>query len=230
MKRKICILLTFLILSVLLSCNNQEEYYQYSGENSYGEWFFATIIEVNENSIVVEPYEDTLQRKTSDKISVSTIVSEDFELPDLKENIDVIVCYTGEIAESYPAQITQTKYITKAFDFDVSTWPYVDSIDSIEYDIDKDGNTEVVKLGYGPTSGLFTFVVSVWNENNEIEASQVYYLEHSKLSFYNDGESLFIKVNDQTNNTELHCIRVSVTNGEIHLEENGEALDSNKWN
>ncbi len=224
MKRKIGIFLTLLIFSVLLSCDNQEQAYQYSGENAYGEWFFATIIEVNENNIIVEPYEDTVQRKTSDKISVSTKVSEEtFELPELKENIDVIICYTGGITESYPAQITQTKYITQAFAFDVSTWPYVDSIDSIEYDIDKDGNVETIKLGYGPTSGLFTFVLSVWNENNEIEASGVYYLEHSKLSFYNDGEGLYIKAKDQTDNTELQCIKLSVANGEIRLEENGES-------
>lgn len=231
MKRIVGIFLVLLIFSVLLSCNNREQTYQYSGENVYGEWFFATVIEVGENSIIVEPYEDTVQRKTSDRISVSTKISEEsFELPSLIENIDVVVCYTGGIAESYPAQITQTKYISRAFDFDVSTWPYTDSIDSIEYDVDKDGDIETVKLGFGPTSGLFTFVVSVWSENNEIEASGVYSFDHSNLSFLDDENDLYIKSVDQNDSTELHCIKVSVENGEIHLEENGESLDSIKWN
>lgn len=212
-----------------MSCNNQEQTYQYSGENAYGEWFFATVIQIGENNIIVEPYEDTVQRRASDRISVSTAVSDEkYELPTLKENLDVIICYTGGIAESYPAQITQTVYITEVFEFDISTWPYVDSIDSIEYDIDKDGNIETIKLGYGPTSGLFTFTLSVWNENNEIEASGVYYLDHSKLSFYIDKESLYIKATDQADNTELHSIKLSVANGEIRLEENGEEINGIK--
>ena len=231
MKRRISIFLFIFLCFALLSCNNQEQTYQYSGVNAYGEWFFATVIQIGENSIVVEPYEDTVQRKTSDRISVITTVCEDsFDLPELKENVDVIICYTGGIAESYPAQITQTVYITGVFDFDISTWPYVDSIDSIEYDIDKDGNIETIKLGYGPTSGLFTFALSVWNENNEIEESGVYYLDHSKLSFYIDKESLYIKATDQADNTELHSIKLSVVNDEIRLEENGEELNSIKWN
>ena len=71
--------------------------------------FIATIIEVYDNSIVVEPEEGTLERNSSDKISMgiqrptSGII--DFYVVGNK----VKITYNGNINESYPAQISAIK-------------------------------------------------------------------------------------------------------------------------
>ena len=71
--------------------------------------FIGTIIEAYDNSIVVEPGEDTIERKSSDKISMgierptSGII--DFYVVGNK----VKITYNGNINESYPAQIGAIK-------------------------------------------------------------------------------------------------------------------------
>ena len=71
-------------------------------------WFIGEVLEVNEGSILVEPHKNAAERKSADKISVSTNVKGG-EFPyDLKEGAIVCVVYNGAIAESYPAQINST--------------------------------------------------------------------------------------------------------------------------
>ena len=69
--------------------------------------FVATVIEINGNSVTVEPVigEDELQ--SSDRISVNAA-----SLGDIGAEIgsDVEIYYTGGIMESYPAQINATKW------------------------------------------------------------------------------------------------------------------------
>ncbi len=66
-------------------------------------------------------------------------------------------------------------------------------IDNIVYDIDKDGRDENCELRYGPTSGVFTFILSV-NENGKNEYFNLY---HSptfyNLSFENVDGTLRLK-------------------------------------
>ena len=65
-------------------------------------YFFGKIVEVSNNYIVVEPDENEAIRKSADKISVS-----------LNENTDEIykvgtkvkITYTGDVMETYPAQV-----------------------------------------------------------------------------------------------------------------------------
>ena len=68
--------------------------------------FIGTIIEANENSIIVEPHEGTNERKSSDKISMKitrpTTGVNDFYVKGNK----VKITYNGVIMESYPAQIS----------------------------------------------------------------------------------------------------------------------------
>ena len=69
--------------------------------------FVATVIEINGNSVTVEPVigEDELQ--SSDRISINTA-----NLGDIGAKIgsDVEIYYTGGIMETYPAQINATKW------------------------------------------------------------------------------------------------------------------------
>lgn len=71
--------------------------------------FAATIIEVYDSAILVEPDEGTNERKSSDKISMGitrpTNGTNDFYVVGNK----VKITYNGMIMESYPAQIFATK-------------------------------------------------------------------------------------------------------------------------
>ena len=75
--------------------------------NTEGQYpFVGTIIETNDNSIIVEPEEGTNERKSSDKISMKitrpTNGVNDFYVKGNK----VKVTYNGIIKETYPAQIS----------------------------------------------------------------------------------------------------------------------------
>ncbi len=60
------------------------------------------------------------------------------------------------------------------------------AIDTIVYDIDKDGKDENCVLRYGPTSGVFTFILSV-NENGKNEYFNLY---HSPTFYYLSFEDI----------------------------------------
>ena len=73
-------------------------------------YFEAVVLEVNENSLLVEPKEESNEKKSSDKIVVGRKSIEDEEFLKIMEQIGVgdtvSIGYDGMIAESYPAQIT----------------------------------------------------------------------------------------------------------------------------
>lgn len=64
--------------------------------------FKATVIEINGNSVMVEPLEGEVELKSSDRITFNT---DDLEKLDLTLGSIVEITYNGEIMESYPAQI-----------------------------------------------------------------------------------------------------------------------------
>ena len=64
--------------------------------------FKATVIEINGNSVMVEPLEGESELKSSDRITFNIA---DLEKLDLTLGSIVEITYTGEIMESYPAQI-----------------------------------------------------------------------------------------------------------------------------
>lgn len=57
---------------------------------------------------------------------------------------------------------------------------FINAIDNIVFDIDKDGKDESCVLGYGPTSGLFTFTLSV-SENGKTEYFNIF---HSPVFYH----------------------------------------------
>lgn len=67
--------------------------------------FQATVLEVHENTILVEPSEGEEIRKSADRISVSLDVISTEEVPQLEEGAQVSIVYNGDVLESYPAQI-----------------------------------------------------------------------------------------------------------------------------
>ena len=81
-----------------------KEYYSYldsKTETNTNVFFYGTVIEVGKAYILVEPEEESIERKGNDKISIGTAEwNIDFKIGD-----KVKVTYDGTIMESYPAQI-----------------------------------------------------------------------------------------------------------------------------
>ena len=69
--------------------------------------FNATILEINGNSVIVEPHEDEPERSSASRISFGIS-----ELPNIDAKVGdfVKIIYTGGIMESYPAQINAVKW------------------------------------------------------------------------------------------------------------------------
>lgn len=70
--------------------------------------FSGTIIELNESSAIVEPFEGESIRGSADKISINLEGYGEFTVGD-----EVVVEYDGTVMESYPAQVNVLG-ITKA--------------------------------------------------------------------------------------------------------------------
>lgn len=78
----------------------------------YHSGFNAKVLEVNENNILVEPFENENERKSASRIYVSTELKGNGQLPEIKKGDYVTISYDGQIQETYPAQITNVFYIT----------------------------------------------------------------------------------------------------------------------
>ncbi len=72
------------------------------GGNPY---FNATVLEVKESSVLVEPFKDSDEYKSSSKINVSLDVISTNPVPKLKKGDEIRIVYGGEISETYPATI-----------------------------------------------------------------------------------------------------------------------------
>ncbi len=72
------------------------------GGNPY---FNATVLEVKESSVLVEPFADTDEYKSCSKINVSLDVISTNPVPKLKKGDEIRIVYNGEIYETYPAGI-----------------------------------------------------------------------------------------------------------------------------
>lgn len=68
--------------------------------------FEATVLQVYEKTILVEVAKTADERRSSDLLSVSTVLTDEkHAVPALQEGDFVRVYYDGRIAESYPAQV-----------------------------------------------------------------------------------------------------------------------------
>ncbi|MBQ8816746.1 MAG: hypothetical protein IJZ84_05655 [Lachnospiraceae bacterium] len=106
---------------------------------------------------------------------------------------------------------------------------YFPIIDSIMADIDGDGVDEVCALSYGPTSGLFTFVLSVKEYGKEeLEYFNIYNSQYYNLSFMMDGTGKFyLQGVTQGGNPETELFEMRFEDGNIVLYKDGtdEALE-----
>ena len=79
--------------------------------NDSSAYFDAKVIEVRESSVLVEPFENTPERKSADRIYVSTKVRSSVEPPALYDGALIRIFYDGLIGETYPAQINGVEAI-----------------------------------------------------------------------------------------------------------------------
>jgi hypothetical protein len=93
----------FIIVCLLVGCSNQE-----AEEFS----FVATVLENNQSSLLVEPAEGSIELSSSDRfvahLSDAIITDPQGNKVDITAIVvgdKVMIIYSGEIAESYPAQI-----------------------------------------------------------------------------------------------------------------------------
>ncbi len=100
---RIIICSIFIMLCLLVGCSNQE-----------GEEFsiVAIVLENNQSSLLVEPVEGSIELSSSDRIVAHVSDAIITDAKGNKVNItavavgdQVMIVYSGEIAESYPAQI-----------------------------------------------------------------------------------------------------------------------------
>lgn len=75
------------------------------GNEAKNPYFNASVLEVYENSVLVEPFEGSDELKSADQIDVNTEVISTHEVPEMEAGTTIRIVYNGDIAESYPAQI-----------------------------------------------------------------------------------------------------------------------------
>lgn len=104
-----CLLMLFVFMA---GCNNGEDNGISGGENREGYSFRATVLEVEEISLLVEPEEGSDELLSADKIIVYLSDAElvdgdnrEITVDNINTGGQVEISYTGGIAESYPAQI-----------------------------------------------------------------------------------------------------------------------------
>ena len=101
-KAKLIILFILIITLTLSGCFDQEE------ETS----FVASVLEVNQSSLLVEPSEGSAELSSADRIiaHIGEAIIEDPEgnevdITSVEVGDRVVIFYDGTVAESYPAQV-----------------------------------------------------------------------------------------------------------------------------
>ncbi len=94
-----------------------------------------------------------------------------------------------------------------------------------EGDIDGDGINEVLQLGIGPTSGIYTFTITA-TENGEYEYFNIFQSKYQIQSFLTDGDGkIFLRCEPVVGERgEAHLFEVTIEDGNIVLSEAGEKM------
>ncbi len=100
---KIVICSIFIMICLLVGCSNQKE-----EEVS----FVATVLEINQSSLLVEPAEGSVELSSADRIVahvgdavITDPQGDEVDITAVEAGRKVVIYYDGMIAESYPAQI-----------------------------------------------------------------------------------------------------------------------------
>lgn len=113
---------------------------------------------------------------------------------------------------------------------DIDHTLYEDLGTSILHDIDNDGTMDYCKIGPGPTSGVFTFTLTVTDENKST-TKYVNIFDHDpcSLSFVrNESGAVYLRAEDfsPTSQADTHYYDIGIEGHLIVLSENDKRLDS----
>ena len=175
-----------------------------------GRWFLATVSESSEDSILVAPRDDF----HPSSLMVHTNRSSEFAPGDT-----VLVAYNGNC---------QSNIIDAPYDVikGESQWHMFSTaqLGMALYDIDQDGKKELCGLGYGPTSGIFTFEVTVWEEGHT-EHAGLFSTEFYYLSFVEDQDGA-IRIQGVTQGDDPETVLFDMTawEGAVQLTCNAEPI------
>ena len=99
--------------------------------------------------------------------------------------------------------------------------------DSLIFDVDGDGKDEQCVLGYGRTSGLFTFTFSASEVGTEQpKYSNVFWSDWYDLSFVRCDDGIVrVQGIDQKEIPQTHLFDIAVIDGNIHLTEDGRDIE-----
>ena len=101
MKKIFCILIMLTVMFSFTACNSQ---------TNDAVTFQATILEIHDDNYLVEPVEGSAELNSADQITVSMTNMNISPEPEVGDTLEIV--YDGEIAESYPAQITNVYSIS----------------------------------------------------------------------------------------------------------------------
>ena len=175
-----------------------------------GQWFLATVLGTSKDSILVTPRDDS----NPVTLTVHTSRSTEFSPGDT-----VLVAYEGVILDYTIENVID---IFKG----EGHWHMFSTVQLglALFDIDQDGKEELCGLGYGPTSGLFTFVVTAW-EDGKVEHFGCFCTQFYHLSFAEDTSgTVHIQGVTQDENPETVYFDMTATNGIVQLANNGEPV------
>jgi hypothetical protein len=179
-----------------------------------GRWFLATVTDTSRKAIFVIPRDDT-GYILDNPLKVATKQAGKFSPGDtvLIAYDDVII--NGSIES--PLQIIKDNCKWNVFS--------TTALGMALYDVDQDGKEELCGLGYGPTSGLFTFEVTVW-EDGELDHFGCFCTQFYYLSFVED-ESGPIRIQGitQGDSPETLYFDMAAAKGTVQLTCNGEPLN-----
>ena len=105
MKKTAFLLSVFLVLSISASCTQ--------GKTGIDERSFsATIIEISGNTVTVEPLEGEDILRYADRV---TFTNNDLDEINASAGDTVNILYTGEVRESYPAQVNAVSWASEFY-------------------------------------------------------------------------------------------------------------------
>lgn len=95
--------------------------------------------------------------------------------------------------------------------------------DAMRFDVDGDGKKEYCELGYGQTSGAFTFIFSATERDaDEPKYKNIFYTQWYDLSFAKCEDGIVrVKGIDNERNPHTHFFDIEIINGNIYLTEDG---------
>ncbi len=119
MKRRIKILFLLIFSGLLLlgCANDNGEDPVNGGINGNEEvqilQFKATVLEIDGNTLLVEPMEGEDILRSGDRVSVNTGSLDPEDVPEIEEGDTLRIFYTGGVMESYPLQLGEVEIIEK---------------------------------------------------------------------------------------------------------------------